>query len=328
MDIELHSPLRGAKVNIWRDFLAKANLDAQDDALQTVLVWDGEMLIATGSRTGNLLKYIAVDPARQGEGLLAKVLTALRQEAFREGHSQLFLYTKPRNEPLFADLMFYPVAQTGDVLLMEDRRDGIGQFIRQLPAGEHTGEVGAAVMNCDPFTLGHQYLVETAAKACDHLYIFVLSEDRGYFSASDRLEMVRRGTAHLNNVTVLPTGPYLISSATFPTYFLKDRDQADRIHCQLDVEIFARHFAPAFSIQTRFVGTEPLSPLTQQYNGILKSQLPSRGIRVEEIPRLTQGNVPVSASAVRAALKAGDLLAVKNLVPQTTFSYLKDKLFV
>ena len=327
MDIELHSPLRGAKVNIWRDFLAKANLDAQDDALQTVLVWDGEMLIATGSRTGNLLKYIAVDPARQGEGLLAKVLTALRQEAFREGHSQLFLYTKPRNEPLFADLMFYPVAQTGDVLLMEDRRDGIGQFIRQLPAGEHTGKVGAAVMNCDPFTLGHQYLVETAAKACDHLYIFVLSEDRGHFSASDRLEMVRRGTAHLNNVTVLPTGPYLISSATFPTYFLKDRDQADRIHCQLDVEIFARHFAPAFSIKTRFVGTEPLSPLTQQYNVILKSQLPSRGIRVEEIPRLTQGNVPVSASAVRAALAAGDLLAVKNLVPQTTFAYLEDKLF-
>lgn len=327
MDIELHSPLRGAKVNIWRDFLAKANLDVQDDALQTVLVWDGEMLIATGSRTGNLLKYIAVDPARQGEGLLAKVLTALRQEAFREGHSQLFLYTKPRNEPLFADLMFYPVAQTGDVLLMEDRRDGIGQFIRQLPAGEHTGKVGAAVMNCDPFTLGHQYLVETAAKACNHLYIFVLSEERGHFSAADRLEMVRRGTAHLNNVTVLPTGPYLISSATFPTYFLKDRDQADRIHCQLDVEIFARHFAPAFSIQTRFVGTEPLSPLTQQYNVILKSQLPSRGIRVEEIPRLTQGNVPVSASAVRAALKAGDLLAVKNLVPQTTFAYLEEKLF-
>ena len=327
MDIELHSPLRGAKVNIWRDFLAKANLDVQDDALQTVLVWDGEMLIATGSRTGNLLKYIAVDPARQGEGLLAKVLTALRQEAFREGHSQLFLYTKPRNEPLFADLMFYPVAQTGDVLLMEDRRDGIGQFIRQLPAGEHTGKVGAAVMNCDPFTLGHQYLVETAAKACDHLYIFVLSEDQGHFSASDRIEMVRRGTAHLNNVTVLPTGPYLISSATFPTYFLKDRDQADRIHCQLDVEIFARHFAPAFSIKTRFVGTEPLSPLTQQYNVILKSQLPSRGIRVEEIPRLTQGNVPVSASAVRAALAAGDLLAVKNLVPQTTFAYLEDKLF-
>ena len=324
MDIELHSPLRGSKVNIWYDFLTKAGLTAQEDAQQTVLIWDDGVLVATGSRTGNLLKYIAVDVTRQGEGLLAKVLTALRQEAFREGHSQLFLYTKPRNELLFADLMFYPVAQTGDVLLMEDRRDGIRQFIRQLPAETHSGKIGAAVMNCNPFTLGHQYLVETAAKDCDHLYIFVLSEDKGHFSAADRLEMVRRGTAHLPNVTVLPTGPYLISSATFPTYFLKNRDQAAQIHCQLDVEIFARHFAPAFSITTRYVGTEPLSPLTEQYNEILKTQLPARGIRVVEIPRLTNENTPVSASAVRAALTAGDWQAVQSLVPHTTFAYLKD----
>ena len=322
MDIELHSSLRGSKVNIWRDFLKKAGLAAQEDAQQTVLVWDDGSLIATGSRTGNLLKYIAVDPTRQGEGLLAKVLTALRQEAFREGYDRLFLYTKPINEPLFGDLMFYPVAQTGDVLLMEDRRDGIGRFIRQLPAGEHSGKIGAAVMNCDPFTLGHQYLVETAAKACDHLYIFVLSEDKGHFSAADRIEMVRRGTEHLNNVTVLPTGPYLISSATFPTYFLKNRDQAAQIHCQLDVEIFARHFAPAFSITTRFVGTEPLSPLTEQYNEILKAQLPTRGISVEEIPRLALESTPISASAVRAALAAGDWQTVQSLVPYTTFAYI------
>ena len=325
MDIELHSPLRGSKVNIWYDFLAKAGLAAQEDAQQTVLVWDDGQLIATGSRTGNLLKYIAVDPARQGEGLLAKVLTALRQEAFREGHGQLFLYTKPINELLFADLMFYRVAQTGDVLLMEDRKDGIKRFIRQLPAAEHSDKVGAAVMNCDPFTLGHQYLVETAAKACDWLYVFVLSEDRGHFSAADRLEMVRRGTEHLPNVTVLPTGPYLISCATFPTYFLKNRDQADQIHCQLDVEIFTRHFAPAFSITTRYVGTEPLSPLTSQYNEILKNQLPPRGIQVEEIPRLALESTPVSASAVRAALTAKDRQTVQSLVPHTTFAYLEDK---
>ena len=325
MDIELHSPLRGTKVNIWNSFLAKAGLSPEGDAQQTVLVWDDGQLVATGSRTGNLLKYIAVDSARQGEGLLAKVLTALRQEAFREGHAKLFLYTKPVNEPLFADLMFYPVAQTGDVLLMEDRKDGIGQFIRQLPAARHAGKVGAAVMNCDPFTLGHRYLAETAAKSCDHLYIFVLSEDKGHFSPDDRLEMVRRGTEHLKNVTVLPTGPYLISSATFPTYFLKNRDQADQIHCQLDVEIFTRHFAPAFSITTRYVGTEPLSPLTSQYNEILKTQLPPRGIQVEEIPRLALESTPVSASAVRAALTAKDRQTVQSLVPHTTFAYLEDK---
>lgn len=328
MDLELQCPLRGSKVNIWSSFLARAGLAADSDVEQTVLVWDAEQLVATGSRKGNLLKCIAVDPTRQGEGLLAKVLTALRQEAFREGHQHLFLYTKPANAYLFGDLFFYSVAQTGDVLLMEDRRDGIGSFIRQLSPSQREGKIGAAVMNCDPFTLGHQYLIETAAKDCDHLYVFVLSEDRGHFSAADRLEMVRRGTQHLPNVTVLPTGPYLISAATFPTYFLKNRDCAEQIHCRLDVEIFARYFAPAFSVSTRYVGTEPLSALTEQYNEVLKAQLPQRGIQVVEIPRLTVGNTPVSASAVRAALKNADAQTLQTLVPNTTFAYIKDKCLI
>lgn len=324
MDIELHTPLRGSKVNIWSNFLQRAGLSTDSHVEQTVLIWDAGQLIATGSRTGNLLKCIAVDSSRQGEGLLAKLLTALRQEAFRAGFHHLFLYTKPVNAPLFSDLLFYSVAQTGDVLLMEDRKDGIQNFVRELAKPVCDGKIGAAIMNCDPFTLGHQYLIETAAKDCDHLYVFVLSEDKGCFPAADRLELVRRGTTHLPNVTVLPTGPYLISNATFPTYFLKDRERAEQIHCQLDVEVFARYFAPAFSINTRYVGTEPLSALTNEYNQILKANLPRHGIEVAEIPRFAIKNIPVSASAVRAALKCEDWEILRTLVPSTTFAYLKD----
>ena len=325
MDIELTRSLHGRKLNIWQDFLSKAGLRADDDVEQTALAWEGDALIATGSRQGNLLKYLAVDPAHQGEDLLAKILTSLRQEAFREGHQHLFLYTKPSNAHLFTGLLFHSVAQTEDVLLMEDEQNGIHDFLEKLSSVKHSGTVGAAVMNCDPFTLGHQYLIETAAKACDHVYVFVLSEEKSCFSAADRMEMVRLGTTHLSNVTVLPTGPYLISSATFPTYFLKNRDQADVIHCQLDVEIFIRYFAPAFSVTTRYVGVEPLSPLTDQYNAVLKEQLPQRGIGVVEIPRLCAGNSPISASAVRAALKNNDHDALQALVPYSTFTYLKDK---
>lgn len=322
MDIELHSPLRGSKLNIWRTFLANAGLEPDEAIAQTVLIWDGDALAATGSRQSNLLKCIAVDPDRQGEGLLAKVLTILRQEAFREGHRHLFLYTKPSNAALFSSLFFYPVAQTGDVLLMEDQKNGIQDFMDGFATEKHPA-AGAIVMNCDPFTLGHQYLIETAARACAHLYVFVLSEDKGCFSPPDRIEMVKCGTAHISNVTVCPTGPYLISSATFPTYFLKDRDQADKIHCQLDVEIFTRHFAPAFNIQCRYVGTEPLSVLTDQYNEVLKTTLPQRGIDVIELPRLSQNGTPISASAVRAAYERKDWETVKNLVPQTTLDYLQ-----
>ena len=319
MYIETAGVLRGYQKEAWAALLAKCGLE-QAQAEQTVLVWEEEELVATGSREGSILKCIAVDEERQGQGLLAVVITQLRQNAFQAGHSHLFLYTKPRNEYLFTSLFFHPVARTDKVLLMEDGSQGIAQFLSSMPRPQ--GECGAIVMNADPFTLGHRYLVETAAGRCEHLLVFVLSEDKGHFPASDRLELVKKGTSHLPNVTVLPTGPYLISSATFPTYFLKERDSAQEVHCMLDVEVFAKHFAPYFSITRRFLGTEPLSALTARYNDILLEQLPRRGIQVEILPRLEKDGAPVSASAVRAALAQGDRERIRAFVPRTTFDYL------
>lgn len=319
MYIESVSVLRGTKKDAWAALLAKCGLE-QSQAEHTVLVWEGDVLVATGSREGSILKCIAVDEAHQGRGLTAVVLTHLRRDAFQAGVSHLFLYTKPQNEYLFTPLMFYPIVRTEKVLLMEDKPQGIRRFLNSLNTPED--ECGTIVMNADPFTLGHRHLAETAARQCRHLLIFVLSEDKGRFPADIRLELVRRGTADLPNVTVLPTGPYLISSATFPTYFLEDRDSAADVHCMLDVEIFTRHFGPHFSITQRFVGTEPLSALTARYNEILKDQLPRRGIRVAELPRLEKDGTPISASAVRKALDAGDWDTIRAIVPQTTFDYL------
>ena len=323
MDIELTRSLAGAKKEQWKSFLSRAGLEADQQVEATVLIWDEGEIVATGSRMGNLLKCIAVDQFRQGEGLTATLLTQLRQDAFAAGHSHLFLYTKPKNEFMFSSLFFYPIAKTDTVLLMENRKGGIQSFLSTLP--EHTGEqaVGAAVMNCNPFTRGHRYLIETATKECDRLYVFVLSEDKSEFSAADRMEMVKLGTADLPNVTVLPTGPYLISSATFPTYFLKDRESAEQVHCLLDIEIFSRYYAPRFNISRRYVGTEPLSQMTNQYNTALKAHLPQKGIEVREIPRLEQSGTPVSASAVRKHLQSGDEEALARLLPETTFTYLK-----
>ena len=322
MDIELGLLPKGRKQNIWMDFLAKAGLEADLGVERTVLVWDEGQLIATGSRQGNLLKCIAVDEAHQGEGLTATVLTQLRQDAFAAGHRHLFLYTKPKNLYMFSSLFFYPVAQTQDVLLMEDKPDGIRSFLDTLTPVPCDGIVGAAVMNCNPFTRGHRHLIETAASECDRLYVFVLSEDKSRFSAADRLELVKQGTADLPNVTVLPTGPYLISSATFPTYFLKDREQAQTVQCLLDIEIFIRYYVPKFGICRRYVGTEPLSAMTDQYNKALLEHLPGHGIDLRLIPRLEADGVPISATTVRDLLGKGQAEALQKLVPPTTLEYL------
>ncbi|MBQ9838237.1 MAG: [Oscillospiraceae bacterium] len=322
MDTEFCYGLQGQKKRLWQEFLAKAGLEADENLQATVLVWEDGQIIATGSRQDHILKCIAVDDQHQGEGLTGTLLTQLRQDAFANGYSHLFLYTKPKNKWMFSSLFFYPIAQTKDVLLMENKEHGIRDFLATLPDGQATGTVGAAVMNCNPFTKGHRYLIETAAKECDHVYIFVLSEDKSEFSAADRMNMVKLGTADLPNVTVLPTGPYLISSATFPTYFLKDREQAGTVQCMLDIDIFCKYYAPKFSITRRYVGTEPLSPMTNQYNTALLAALPEKGIAVRQIPRLEQEDTPVSASAVRAAMAAGEKEKLRRLVPETTYDYL------
>lgn len=326
METELVYNLRGSKRQSWEALLQSAELEPDSAWESTVLIWDEGQLIAAASRQGNLLKCIAVDSNRQGEGLTATLLTQLRQDAFSSGHSHLFLYTKPKNRTMFSSLFFYPIAETGDVLLMENKQGGIQSFLSSLDAA--SGDtVGAAVMNCNPFTKGHRYLIETAAKECDRLYVFVLSEDKSEFSAKDRMEMVKLGTADLPNVTVLPTGPYLISSATFPTYFLKDRENAESVHCLLDIEIFCSYYVPKFRITRRYVGTEPLSPMTNQYNTALKAHLPEKGIILREIPRLEQSGTPVSASAVRACLQQKDFARLQQLLPTTSYEYLKSHEF-
>ena len=324
MEWEVVSHLTAKQNRCWQALLRRCGLEPDDAVQRTVLLWDGETLAAAGSRQENLLKCIAVDDAYQGEGLTATLLTQLRQDAFEDGYRHLFLYTKPKNLWMFSSLFFYPVAKTRDVLLMENQSDGIAKFLRGLPE-KHGGEIiGSAVMNCNPFTRGHRYLVETAAKECDHVYLFVLSEDKSRFSAADRMEMVRRGTADLPNVTVLPTGPYLISSATFPTYFLKEREKAGEVQCQLDVEVFTRHFVPRLGITRRYVGTEPLSPMTEKYNEVLKSALPEKGVAVREVPRLETAQTPISASAVRAALSQQDWKLLSSLLPDTTLEYIRE----
>lgn len=322
MELEVMSCLSGSKRLLWEALLKRSGLTPDTDSDQTVLLWDSGALAAAGSRKGNLLKCIAVEERRQGDGLTATILTALRQEAFREGHQHLFLYTKPEYLFRFSSLFFYPVARTRQVLLMENRKNGLRDFLQALPVRDTAGTTGAVVMNCDPFTLGHRHLIETAAQECGHVYAFILSENQGFFSAIDRLELVRRGTADLPNVTVLPTGPYLISAATFPTYFLKDRDSAGQVQCLLDIEVFVRYFAPHWGIRRRYVGTEPLSPLTFQYNAALAEHLPRYGIELKEVPRLEEMGRPISASTVRAYLRSGDFTAVRSLVPPCTFDYL------
>ncbi len=322
MDMEILPKLTGHKRNLWEQLLRNAGLTPDTQVDCTLLIWDRDMLIATGSRYGNILKCIAVDSTHQGEDLTATILTHLRQDALQAGHRHLFLYTKPQNRFMFSSLFFYSIAATDSVLLMENQQNGIEEFLDSMSVQPAQGVTGAVVMNCNPFTRGHRYLIEQAAKECDRLLVFVLSEDRSFFNTKDRMAMVKAGTADLSNVTVLPTGPYLISSATFPTYFLKEQANSLNVQCQLDVAVFGTHFVPKFGITRRFVGSEPFCPVTKQYNETLHRLLPEYGVSLCEIPRLETEGTPVSATNVRKLIVEKNREGVRTLVPESTFQYL------
>lgn len=289
----------------------------------TALLLQDSQAAAAASLCGQVVKGIAVDPARRGEGLLERLMAALLAEAARRGQTHLFLYTKPGNAAAFGSCGFAPVAETPDVLLMENSRTALDQFLAALapPQAARPGPVGAIVANADPFTKGHLYLAEQAAARCGALHLFILAEDRGAFPAGARLEMARAAVVHLPNVAVHSGGPYLISAATFPDYFLKSRADAARCAADLDLALFAQRVAPALGITRRFVGTEPFCPVTAAYNRAMRRGFAGSSVQLIELPRLEQGGVPVSASKVRALLAAGRPQQAAALVPPATIPY-------
>ena len=92
----------------------------------------------------------------------------------------------------------------------------------------------------------------------------------------------------------------------------------------LDIEIFTRYFAKAFSINVRYAGTEPRSVVTEKYNRALAEHLPKQGVEFVELKRIETDGAPVSASLVREHIKNGELDELKSLLPQTTLDYLKN----
>ena len=315
------SPLAGRILDRVKHFLRSCGLDWDEAISFTAVLMDDEEIAATGSLDGGTIKCVAVAPSHQGEDLTARIMTALLQEAACLGREHLLLYTKPLNGHLFAPMGFHPVIRTAGCLLMENRRGGLEHFLSEIEKRAQQ-PVGCIVANCDPFTLGHRYLIETAAKECAWVHVFILSEDRGMFDAAKRLEMARAGLKDLGNVLVHPTGPYMVSSATFPTYFIKDKTQTDEVYCELDLRLFIEKIVPALFVTRRYVGTEPACAVTAQYNRRMKQLLPEYGVEVIELERHCVSDQIVSASHIRRLIRENRMDEIRPLLPESSLKMI------
>ena len=307
-------------------FLGENGLRMEELDVYCVIENDsGEILAGAGIRK-DIIKCIAVAEEARSEGLVAPLVSHLISLAASRGISELKLFTKPENRAIFESLGFHLLASAPKAILMENGR-GLERYCAYLRSMRKEGRCGVIVMNANPFTLGHRYLLEQAAAQVDTLFVIPVKEEGQRFSYEERKKMIESAEENYfsqgfaknqfswaGKIVVLEGSDYQISAATFPTYFLKDLSDAAETHIRLDLDLFQRYIAPALNAEVRFVGSEPYDALTNHYNTIMKELLP----QVVEIPRLDA----ISASAVRVALDKGSFRTASALCPETTWPYL------
>ena len=305
-------------------FLSTFNLFFDKDIEYTIVAKRGEEILGTCSCSGKILKCFAVQQGLQGEGIASKLLTHMTNMFFDKGIYEFFIFTQPKNLNIFKGLNCREVYTVDEVSLLEGGMANVQEYVKKMykESGFQDDKKAALVMNCNPFTLGHRHLIENAAKENKEVVVFVVEEDRSLFPFEVRLDLVRKGTEDLKNVYVLPGGNYIISSATFPSYFLREESQRTKAYVKLDAGIFSHYIAPVFHINKRYVGTEPYCPVTRQYNEALLNILPRHGIQVVEVTRISKHGKAISASEVRKLIRKGQFEDLKNLVPRTTYEYL------
>ena len=321
------------------DFLGSNGLRLGEVDLYLAALSEDGAILAGGGLQRDILKCLAVSAEARSLGLSVPLISRLISVASERGYTNVKVFTKPENLSVFESLGFKLLAQAPKAILLENGR-GLADYCQYLRAHHAPGVI---VMNANPFTLGHRYLVEQtdfstrpsglgrndksfvissdAHRAeSRNLVIIPVKEEASRFPYAERLAMIRSGAGDWADV--VEGSDYQISAATFPTYFLKDLSDAAETQMRLDIDLFGRHIAPALSARVRFVGSEPVDPLTARYNALMKELLPSYGVDVVEIPRLMDAEGPVMATRVRALLDAGCFEAASALTPASTWPYL------
>lgn len=317
MDFEKH---------IADEFLKGIGLELEDDVDETLCCFEDGEVVGTCSYSKNVIKCFGIKEEYRGEGLASSLITKIQNRMFDKGIYEFFVFTLEKNVQIFNSLGFKEVAKADSVVLLEGGASDVNRYLLNMlkMSGVDANKKRAAlVVNCNPFTLGHLYLIERAAQENEEVIVFVVEEDRSAFPTDIRFNLVKIGCRHLKNVTVIKGGRYIISSNTFPSYFLRKKDEKLSIYTKLDATIFGMYISKVFNIDKRYVGTEPYCDVTNEYNKTMLSILPNYGVEVCLVERLIKDGRAVSASIVRNLLKEDRISEVEKLVPQTTYDFLR-----
>jgi len=287
-------------------------------------------LIGTGSYSRNILKYIVVEEKYRISNAFADITTHLI-DCVLEKHSDISVYTHPKNIALFEGLGFKLVEKALPLFCMLEfgvsSINNYLDYLKSIKSDKQHQNIASIVVNCNPFTKGHLYLIEKAAEENDLLYLFVVQENLSVFPFEIRWELIKKGISHLNNVIMVKGGNYIVSGATFPSYFLKSSNSSAIIENQaeLDIKIFRKYIVPTLEINKRYVGTENYCKTTNAYNKAMHKLLPEYNVSVKEIERKCtekESHNYISASKIRESIKNNSLEDMLEDLPICTKEFL------
>ena len=215
VDYEIHSvPM---SMPLWRRkverFLETNQLRLDEvDYYAIVTEPDGDDILAGGGLQGDIIKCIAVSEQLRDAHLSNRLISHLISEAAQRGHHSVKVFTKPQNRQVFESLGFRLVGEAPLAILMENGHgmEDYKKYLQDISLSTlpsplsplHSSlsiKTGIIVMNANPFTLGHRYLIEQAAQQVDHLFIIPVKEERSLFPYAERKAMIEQSLSTLRS---------------------------------------------------------------------------------------------------------------------------------
>uniref|UniRef100_O53076 [Citrate [pro-3S]-lyase] ligase n=1 Tax=Leuconostoc mesenteroides subsp. cremoris TaxID=33965 RepID=CITC_LEUMC len=318
----------------WQNFLMACGIKNFDDSELnpldiTIAVYENEEIIGTGSIAGDVIKYVAVQETTMSghSTLFNQLMTKLENFMAVEGRFHQFVLRNQFTKKVLNTLASKRWLSVNKEFCWKKDYQILRNTCQQFPSQTPIDKVASVVINANPFTNGHRFLIEEASRNNELVYVFVLNQEASLFHTDERIALVKAGVQDLSNVIVVNGGAYIISYLTFPAYFLKHNDSAIDYQTTIDVRLFKYKIASALGITSRYVGSEPLSHTTNLYNQKLISELNPQ-IEVHVIQRkLAAGDLGViSARTVREAIDKGDEAVWQKMVTETTQHFISNNL--
>lgn len=218
--------------------------------------------------------------------------------------------------------------------LIGDGIDGLKAWeeeTKKALEGKHVDAI--TIFNANPLTVGHRYLAELASKRCSNLLVLVIQgrpesgskgnhESTGLeFPFETRLAMTEAALDDIPNITVLPSGPYIISRIDYPTGFLSETIGPAPAHAELDSMVFC-HVCESLGIKLAFFGDEPRDELSEIHLNALRQACAQNLITLKVAERKRIGERYISSALARQAIADKKRDELEDLIPQKVLSLL------